>query len=220
MFDKKVIISWRNKANLRDLIAATGVVILLKMDSIIDFSARTTLKFDGWPQKIIGHLFYTTSSFVHHFKAISELKRVTVRKRSIQVKMGDFLSRVTFKFDGWPWKAIWHFFNIMFSFVHDFKAINELKLELQSGNAQFRSKSVLFVPCDLQIWRITFKNNRAPVLCRFKLCASFHSHQWIQTKVTAQKRLIRVKIGNFLSCETFKFHGWPWKAIGHLFMLR
>ena len=30
---------------------------------IVDFSARVTLKFDGWPRKIIVHLFYITSSF-------------------------------------------------------------------------------------------------------------------------------------------------------------
>ena len=33
-------------------------------------------------------------------------------------------------------------------------------------------------PCDLEIWRMTFKNNRAPLLCYFKLCASFPSHWW------------------------------------------
>ena len=31
-----------------------------------------TLKFYGWPGKIIGHLFYTTSSFVHNFKSFSD----------------------------------------------------------------------------------------------------------------------------------------------------
>ena len=31
-------------------------------------------------------------------------------------------------------------------------------------------------PCDLEIWRMTLKNNRAPLLCYFKLCASFRSH--------------------------------------------
>ena len=36
-----------NKANLRDLIAATGLVTLLKLDSNRRFSARVTLKFDG-----------------------------------------------------------------------------------------------------------------------------------------------------------------------------
>ena len=31
-------------------------------------------KFDGWPPKTIGHLFYATSSFLHHFVAIGEFK--------------------------------------------------------------------------------------------------------------------------------------------------
>ena len=63
------------------------------------------------------------------------------------------------------------------------------------------------------------KNNRAPLLCCFKLCASFHSHRWIQTKVTVRKRSIRVKIGDFLSRMTLKFDEWPWnrETIGHLF---
>ena len=33
-----------------------------------------TMKFDGWPWNTMGHLFYATSSFVHHFTTISELK--------------------------------------------------------------------------------------------------------------------------------------------------
>ena len=37
---------------------------------IVHFSARVILKFDGWPRKIIGHLFYITSSFVHHLKPL------------------------------------------------------------------------------------------------------------------------------------------------------
>ena len=63
-----------NKANLRDLIAAIGLVILSNWIQIVNFSARVTLKFDGWPRKSIGHLFYTTSSFVHHFKSMGEFK--------------------------------------------------------------------------------------------------------------------------------------------------
>ena len=75
-----------NKANLRDLIAATGLVILLKLDSNHWFFSHVTLKFDWWPRKIIGHLFngwpwktigilfYVTLSFVHHFKAFGEFK--------------------------------------------------------------------------------------------------------------------------------------------------
>ena len=59
---------------------------------------------------------------------------VTFRKRPIEVEIGDFLSRVTLKFDWWPWKTIGHLFYATSSFVHHFIAICEFKLELQSGN--------------------------------------------------------------------------------------
>ena len=154
------------------------------MIQIINYSTIVTLKFDGWPRKTIGHLFYTTSSFVHHFKSIAEFKLdlqsgnaqfgsklpifcvprdlkirwmilennrlpplyyvkisasfqirrwiqtgVTVRKRSIRAKIGDFLSRVTLEFDGWHWKIIEHLFCAASSFVHHFIAIIECKLD-------------------------------------------------------------------------------------------
>ena len=70
---------------------------------------------------------------------------VTVRKRSIQVTIGNFLSRVTLKFHGLPWKTIWHLFYATSSFEHHFKAIGKSKLKLQSGNAQFGSKSAIFL---------------------------------------------------------------------------
>ena len=102
------------------------------------------------------------------------------------------------------------------SFVHHFKAMGELKLEIQSGNAQFGSKLAIFCPLDLEIWRMALEINRAPLLCCFKLCASFQSHGWIQTGVTVRIRSIRVKIGNIFPV-TSKFDEWPWKTIGHLF---
>ena len=65
-----------------------------------------TLKFDGWPRKIIGHLFYTTSNFVHHFKSISEFKlELQSGNTQFRSKSAIFLSRVTLKFDIWPWKT-------------------------------------------------------------------------------------------------------------------
>ena len=90
-------------------------------------------------------LYYITlcASFQIHQWIQTE---VTVPKRSIQVKIGDFLSRVTLKFNGWPGKTIGHLFYTTSSFVHHFKAICEFKLELQSGNAQFGSKSSIFCP--------------------------------------------------------------------------
>ena len=69
---------------------------------------------------------------------------VTVRKRTIRVKIGDFLSHVTLKFDGWPWKTIGHLSYAASSFVHHFIAIGEFELELQYRNALFGSKSAIF----------------------------------------------------------------------------
>ena len=132
---------------------------------ISDFLFCMTLEFDGWPWKTIEHIFYTTSSFVHHFKSISEVK-LELQSGNAQFgsKSAIFLSCMTLEFDGWPWKTIEHLFYATSSFVHHFIAIGEFRLELQSGNAQFGSK-------------LTF----------------------------------------FLSCVTLKFDGWPWKTIGHLF---
>ena len=111
-----------------------------------NFLSCVTLKFDGWPWKTIEH-FYTTSSFVHHFKSICEVKlEIQCGNTQFGSKLATFLSRVTLKFDGWPWKTIWQLFYTTLSFVHHFKAMGEFKLELQSGNTQFGSKSAIFCP--------------------------------------------------------------------------
>ena len=107
------------------------------------------------------------------------------------------------------WKTIGHLFYATSSIVQHFVAIGEFKLELQSGNAQSGSNSTFLEPCDLEIWRMTFKNNRAPLLCYFKLCAAFHSHWWIQTGVTVRKRPIWVKFGDFSAV-------WPWNLTDDL----
>ena len=60
-------------------------------------------------------------------------------------------------------------------------------------------------PCDLEIWRMTLKNNRAPLLRNIKLYASFHHHMWIQTGVTVRKRLSWV-----VTSVTLTFDLWPW----------
>ena len=60
-------------------------------------------------------------------------------------------------------------------------------------------------PCDLEIWRMTLKYNRAPLLYCFQLCAWFHCHMWIQTGVRVRKRLSWV-----LTSVTLTFDLWPW----------
>ena len=62
-----------------------------------------------------------------------------------------------------------------------------------------------FEPCELEIWRMTFKNNRAPLLSIIKLCASFHCHMWIQTGVIVRKRRSGV-----MTSVTLTFALWPW----------
>ena len=65
---------------------------------------------------------------------------VTFRKRSIRVKIDNFLSCVTLKFDGGPWKTIGHPSYAASRFVHHFIAFGEFKLE---SHGQFGSKSTI-----------------------------------------------------------------------------
>ena len=89
--------------------------------------------------------------------------------------------------------------------MHNFVAIGEFKLELQSGNGQLGQIRRFLEPCDLEIWRMTLKNNRAPLLSNIKPYASFYHHMWIQTGVTVRKRLSWV-----LTSVTLTFDLWPW----------
>ena len=134
-----------NIANLRDLIAATGLVILLKLDLNRRFFSPCDLEI-WWmtPKNNRAPLlcyFKLFASFRSHWWIQTE---VTVGKRLIWVKIDTF-----------------------------------------------------FKLCDLEIWRLTFKNNREPLLCYFKLCASFHNHWCIQTGLRVRKRPIWVKYYTF-----------------------
>ena len=125
------------------------------------FLSRMTLNFEGWPWKTIQHLLYTTGSFVHHFIAICEFK--------MELKSGNaqFGSKSAIFCTVWRHNFTDDLANSMtpilcyFKFVHYFIAICELKMELQSRNTLFGSKSMIsFILCDLQISQITMKNNR------------------------------------------------------------
>ena len=102
------------------------------------------------------------------------------------------LSRLTLKFHRWPWKTIWHIDYAALSFLHHFVAVCQLK-RVMVWNAQISSKA-----------------DRATPVCYFKLCASFCSHVWIQTRVTVWKRQIGVKTSDFfLFRVALKFGRWP-----------
>ena len=105
------------------------------------FCACVTLKFDGWPWK------NNRTPLLYDFKLCAPfhihrwiLTRVIVRKHTARVKVDDVCVPCDL-FDGWPWKTILY---ATTSSVHHSLASSEFKLELQSGNARFRWKSVIF----------------------------------------------------------------------------
>ena len=61
--------------------------------------------------------------------------------------------------------------------------------------------------CDLETWRMTLLNNRAPLLSNIKLYVSFHHHMWIQTAVTVRKRLSWVATSVTLTFDLDLLHG-------------
>ena len=77
---------------------------------------------------------------------LRDLKASTGLVISNWIKIVNFSTCVTVKFDGWPRKTIGHFFYTTPSFVHLFKSIGEFKLDLQSRNAQFGPKLVICYP--------------------------------------------------------------------------
>ena len=141
-----------NKATLRDLIAVTGLIILLKLDSnrrlislcdleiwwmtsknnkaslIFYIELCASFQTHQWIQTgvtvrkcsirvKIGDFFVPHTLEQGKSEGIESCDRPIVRKRPIWVKIGDVLSRVTLKFDGWPWKTIGHLSFAVLSFV-------------------------------------------------------------------------------------------------------
>ena len=138
---------------------------------------RMTLKNNRAPLQCY---FKLCASFCSHWWIQTGVR---VRKRPIWVKFDDFQSRVTLKFDEWPWtRQIW--------------GIWKLRPANSPETPNLGQNRWCFVPCDLEIWWMTLENNRAPLLCCFKLCATFHSHRWIQTGVAVRKRPIWVKFNH------------------------
>ena len=105
---------------------------------------------------------------------------------------------MTLKYNVWPKKkTIGHFFYNTSNFVHHFKTIREFKLELQSRYAQFGSKlAIFFVPCDLEIWWMTLKNNSQ--FMNFRTSPT--------TRLFVQKPFQQIKHCDFYSCTSMMWH--------------
>ena len=101
-----------------------------------------------------------------------------------------FFSRMTLKLDGWPWKTIGHLLSLLL------QALCSILYPLVNSNWSYSPEMAnlgqirrFLASCDLELWPMTLKDNRAPLLGNIKLYISFNHHMWIQTGVTVRKRL-------------------------------
>ena len=181
------IVHEQNTTNLRYVIAATGQVILLQLDSNRQFFGPYYLDIWRTSSKNSKAPLLSTPIFAPLFKAIGKFKL------HLQSGYAKFESKLPMFCPMWA-SNLWMTLKTNRA---PFLTISEFKLQLQSRNAQVVSKlAICCVARDLEIWQMTLKHNRAPFLCYFKLCTSFHNHQWIQTGVTVWKAPIRFKLDN------------------------
>ena len=136
LYHIKLCASFQNHGWIQTGVTVRKLQIWVKTDG---FLSRVTFwqmaLFDRWPWKTIGHIFYPTSSFVHHFIAIGEFKLESQSENANSGSKSTILfNHLTLKFDGWHWKTIGHFSWATSSFVHHFIIICESKLELPFGN--------------------------------------------------------------------------------------
>ena len=164
-----------------------------------------TLKNTGAP--LLYYIKLCASFQIHRWIQIG----VTVWKRSIRVKIGYFV--VPFDLEIW-WMTLKNKRAPLLCYIKlcaSFQSHLWIQTEVTVWKPSIRVKIDFFVPCDLEIWQTTLKNDRAPLLLCFKLCVSLNSHQWILTGVTVWKLLFWGQNRFFLSRMrvTLKFDRWP-----------
>ena len=194
-----------NKANLRDLIAATGLVILLKFDPNHWFFSLCDLEIWWMILKIFRapplSNIKLCASFHHHSYSLETPNSGQNLWFFVQCDLEIWC--ITLENNMAP---LLYFIKLCASlqnhgWIQTGVTVRKCPIPVKMSN--------FFVPCDLEIWWITLEYNRAPFLYYIKLCASFQSHGWIQTWVTVQKRSIRVKLAIFGPV-------WPWNLTDDL----
>ena len=170
------------------------LVLTLYIDVVLSLSI-------GWHWQLTRHLHCTMSSFVHHFVASSAFK--------LELQFGiaqfgwnrHFLSYVPSKFDGWPWQ----WYSTTSSML--FQALCLISYLLVNSNSCYSpetpnsAQNWRFSPCDIEIWRMNLKNNRAPLLWHIKFCAAFHCQIWFETGVMIRKWLNLVLTFVTFTCD-------------------
>ena len=158
-----------------------------------------------WPWKTIGHLFYATSSFVHHFVPIGEFK-LELQSGNAQFGSNWMIFRAVR-----PWNLTDDLEKQYGTSSMLLQALCSISYPLVKSNWSYSPETPILgqirrflARCDLETWQMTLKNNRAPLLSNIKLYVSFHHHMWIQTGVTVRKRLSWVA-----TSVTLTFDLWP-----------
>ena len=112
-----------------------------------------TLKFDGWPRKTIGHLFYlfyTMLSFVLHFKTTGELKL------ELQSRKAQFGSKSTIC-PLWPWNLMDDLEKQYGTSSMSLQALCIISLPYVNSNWSYDLETAKWVHdlCDLDLWPLT-----------------------------------------------------------------
>ena len=138
--DLEIWLMTLNKANLRDLRAASGLVILLQLGWNHQFFSPCDLEI--W--------WMTSKNYraprLHYIKLCASSQT----PRWIQTGITVWKTKSIFFCPLWRWNLMEDLENNQFlvyatsNAVHHFKAMGEFKLKVQTRNTQFRSKSAIF----------------------------------------------------------------------------
>ena len=155
---------------------------------------------------------YGTSSILHQALCIISKPYVNSNWRNSPEALSSGLNRGCFVLcDLEIWQMTWKNNRApllaTLSFVHHYKVVGEFKLELQSGNAQFGSKSAIF--CPVRPWNLTddLENNKAPCVI-----ASSCAHHFIAISEWSYN----LAAPNLAQNRWRVCHVWPWNLTGDL----
>ena len=118
---------------------------------LVAFLSCVTLKFEGWPSKTIGHLFYVTWSFVHHFVAIGEL---TLKLQSGNAQFG---SKWTIPLAVRPWNLTDDLEKQWDTSPKHHQALCFISSSCVNSNCSYGPETATlgFDLCDLDLWSLT-----------------------------------------------------------------
>ena len=115
------------------------------------FSSHVTFKFDRWPWKTIGHLFYATSSFMRHFITIGEFKLM------LQSENAQFGSQSKIFRALWPLNLTYDPEKPQGTFPKPHQALCIISSPYMNSNWSYSPETAKlgFDPCDLDLWPLT-----------------------------------------------------------------